>query len=181
MLLLLLGILLWCAGHGWKRLAPASRARFGDKGKGIAALAIGAGLLLMIFGYRWAPFIPVWTPPAVMTHINNLLMLAAMFLFFVGGAKGKIAQKFRHPQLTAVKTWAVAHLIVNGDLASILLFGAMLAWAVAEVVVINRAEPAWTPPAEVRKNGDIMAAVIGAVAFAVVAGIHVWFGLYPFG
>lgn len=102
MLLLILGILLWCAGHLWKRLAPDARAGFGDKGKMIAAAVIGAGLLLMILGYRGAVFVPVWTPPAVLTHINNLLMLLAVFLFFVGGAKGKIAQKFRHPQLTGV-------------------------------------------------------------------------------
>ena len=181
MLLLILGILLWSAGHLWKRLAPDARAGFGDKGKMIAAAVIGAGLLLMILGYRGAAFVPVWTPPAVLTHINNLLMLLAVFLFFVGGAKGKIAQRFRHPQLTAVKTWAVAHLLVNGDVASILLFGSMLGWAVAEVILINKAQPVWTPPATIDRNGDIKAAVIGAVAFAVIAAVHVWLGYYPFG
>ncbi|MCA8882013.1 MAG: hypothetical protein KDA73_19125 [Rhodobacteraceae bacterium] len=180
MLLLILGILLWSFGHLFKRLAPAARDGMGEAGKGLVAVAIGAGLVLMILGYRWAPVEPVWTPPALMTHINNLLMLAAMFLFFVGGARGRIAQKFRHPQLTAVKTWAVAHLIVNGDVASILLFGSMLLWAVAEVVLINRSGP-FVPPAVVRKNGDIIAAVIGAVAYAVIAAVHVWLGYYPFG
>ena len=66
MLLLILGILLWCAGHLWKRLAPDARAGAGDKGKLIAAAVIGAGLLLMILGYRGAAFVPVWTPPAEM-------------------------------------------------------------------------------------------------------------------
>ena len=65
--------------------------------------------------------------------------------------------------------------------ASILLFGSMLGWAVAEVVLINKAQPVWTPPATIDRNGDIKAAVIGAVAFAAIAAVHVWLGYYPFG
>ena len=80
-----------------------------------------------------------------------LALLIAVFLFFVGGAKGRIAQRFRHPQLTAVKTWAVAHLLVNGTLADVILFGGILAWAVVSVILINRANRDWTRPGAPRR------------------------------
>ena len=182
MLLLVLGILLWCAGHLWKRLAPDARAGLGDKGKAVAAAVIGVGLVLMILGYRGAAFVPVWTPPALMTHINNLLMLVAVFLFFVGGAKGKIAQRFRHPQLTGFSLWAFAHLLVNGDLPSFVLFGGLLLWALVEMAVINRAEPNWVrPPHQTVMRKEVMAAVGAVAAYLVVGLIHAWLGYNPFG
>lgn len=127
MTLLIAGLILWTATHYFKRLMPARRAAMGDKGKGPIALLIVASLLMMIFGYRWAEFIPVWSPPAFFTHINNLLMLIAFFVFGMSATTGRLRGKMRHPMLLSVKIWAVAHLLVNGDLASIILFGGMLA------------------------------------------------------
>ena len=107
-------------------------------------------------------------------------MVLAVYLYAASGTKARIATKMRHPQLTAVKTWAVAHLLVNGDSASVVLFGGLLAWAVAEVIVINRASatgprrPGADPSAEVK-------AIVGTVVvFAVIAGIHIWLGYWPF-
>lgn len=181
MFLLILGIVLWIAAHLFKRVAPARRAAMGEKGKGVVAGALFIALILIIIGFRGAPDIQIWNPPAFMVHINNLLMLVAFYLFGISMAKGRHAQRIRHPQLTAVKTWAVAHLLVNGDLASILLFGGMLGWAVAEVVLINKAEPVWTKPTVIRKNGDLINLAVSFVVFAIVGGIHVMLGLYPFG
>ena len=123
----------------------------------------------------------LWYPPAFLSHVNNLLMLLAMYLFGLGAVKGRLAQLVRHPQLTAVKTWALAHLLVNGDLASILLFGGIMGWAVAEVVLINKAEPAWTPPETVNQRGDLLNVAYALTAFVVVAVVHNWLGYYPFG
>lgn len=86
----------------------------------------------------------------------------------------------RHPQLTGFKAWAVAHLLVNGDLASVVLFGGLLAWAVLEVIVINRAEPEWTPPAWGGRAAEIRAVVGAVVLFAIVAAVHTWLGYWPF-
>jgi uncharacterized membrane protein len=86
----------------------------------------------------------------------------------------------RHPQLIGFKTWAVAHLLVNGDWASVILFGGLLAWAVAEVIVINRAVPEWEPPEWKGPSAEIKAVLFAVVAFAVVAGIHMWLGYWPF-
>ena len=145
MTLLILGVILWSLAHFYKRLMPAHRAGMGDKGKGSVAAAIGISILLMIFGYRGAEFVSVWSPPAFFTHINNLLMLGAFFLFGMSATTGRLRGKMRHPQLAAVKVWATAHLLVNGDLASIILFGGLLIWAILSVVLINRSQD-WVRP-----------------------------------
>lgn len=183
MFLLILGLILWVGAHYFKRLAPDARAKLGEPGKGLVAVLIVAGVALMIIGYRGADFIPIWNPPAFMVHINNLLMLLAFWIFGSSAAKGAKAwpaYRTRHPQLLAVKTWAVAHLLVNGDLASIILFGGLLAWAVVSVILINRAEPGWTPPPHAGRATYIRLVVITAVIFAVVVTIHSWLGVSPF-
>ncbi len=183
MILLILGILLWVAAHYFKRLAPDLRANMGNAGKGVVALAIVGGLILMIIGYRSADFINIWYPPAFLTHVNNLLMLLAVWVYGSSAAKGAKAwpaYKTRHPQLMAVKIWALAHLLVNGDLASIILFASMLAWAVGEVIMINRAEPEWTAPSPAGRKTYIRLAVISIVMLVVISGIHYALGVSPF-
>lgn len=180
MTLLILGLILWTLAHYFKRLAPELRASLGDPGKGIVALLIVASLVAIIFGYRWAAFIPVWYPPSFMVHINNLLMLIAFFVYGMSATTGRLRGKMRHPQLTAVKIWAVAHLLVNGDLASIILFGGMLAWSVGSVILINRAEPDWQRPEPGAAKKDVLLVVITLVMFSVVAAIHLWLGVSPF-
>lgn len=179
MTLLTLGVILWAAAHFFKRLAPGVRGPMGDKGKGLVAVAIMISLLMMIFGYRGAEFIHVWAPPAWTVHLNNLMMLIAVFVYGMSATKGRLRGKMRHPQLTAVKIWAVAHLLVNGDLASIILFGGMLAWAVVSVILINRSE-VWVRPAPGEAKKDILLVVITLVLFGVMTGIHAWLGVSPF-
>ena len=180
MLLMILGILLWSGGHFFKRLAPAARAGLGDKGKGLAALGILAGLVLMVIGYRNAEFIPVWYPPAFLTHVNNLLMLLAVVLVGMSATTGRLRGWMRHPMLTGVKVWAVAHLLVNGDLASIVLFGSMLAWAVASVILINKSET-WERPEPGDAKGDVKLAIISLAVYGIMIGVHTWLGVPPVG
>lgn len=177
--ILILGLILWVAAHYFKRLMPDARAAMGDKGKGLVAVLLLVSLVLIIWGYRGAAFIPVWTPPSFMVHINNLLMLVAVFVYGMSATTGRLRGKMRHPQLTAVKIWAVAHLLVNGDLASILLFGTMLAWAVGSVILINRAG-SWERPAPGDAKKDVLLVVISLVMFAVMVGVHIWLGVWPF-
>ena len=183
MALLILGMILWVGAHYFKRLMPDQRAALGNKGKGVIAVAIVASLVLIIIGYRGAAFINIWYPPSFMTHINNLLMVLAFWVYGSSAAKGAKAwpaYKTRHPQLMAVKIWAVAHLLVNGDLASIILFGGMLAWAVGSVILINKAEPNWTPPPAAGMKTYIRLAIITLVMLVVVIGIHTMLGVSPF-
>ncbi len=181
MVLMIAGILLWSFAHWFKRLAPDARARLGQPGMGLIALLLLASLAMMIFGYRWAAFIPVWSPPAFLTHVNNLLMLIAFYIYMSTAAlPGKvwIASKIRHPQLIGFKTWAIAHLLVNGDVASILLFGGLLAWAVVSVILINKGGDTFDRSKAPIKSEPVFAAVALA-AFAAVAFIHSLL-LWPF-
>ena len=181
MILLILGLLLWSQAHFFKRLAPARHAALGERSKGIVAVLVVISIIVMIFGYRMADFIPVWTPPSFFTGINNLLMLAAFFLIGMSATKGRLKGWMRHPMLLAVKVWALAHLVVNGDLASIVLFGGMLAWAVVSVILINRAEPVYVRPESGPASKDILLVVISVLTFVVAAVIHLALGVNPFG
>ncbi len=180
MAIMIAGIVLWAAFHLFKRLMPELRASMGNAGKGLVTIGTLAGLGLMIWGYRMAETIPVWSPPGWTTGVNNLLMLAAVFFLGVGHSKGRLRARFRHPMLASVKIWAVAHLLVNGDLAAIVLFGSMLAWAVVEVVLINRAEP-WVPKTPGDPKRDLVLVAITLGTYAVISGIHIWLGVWPFG
>jgi uncharacterized membrane protein len=181
MIVLILGLALWSGAHFWKRLAPASHAGFGDKGKGIVAICAVLGIVLMVIGYRMAEGAVYWGRSPAMTGINNLLMLFAIYLFAASGAKTRITRTIRHPQLTAVKVWALAHLLVNGDVPSLVLFGGLLAWAVVEVILINRANRDWTPPPLAPAKKEVTAVVITVVVYGIVSAIHAWLGYNPFG
>ena len=177
---LIAGIALFALPHWARRLVTDRRAAWGDKGKGVLSVLMLLGVVAMVIGYRNAGFVNVWVPPAFMTHIANLLILIGFWFFALSAINGTMAARVRHKQLTGVKAWAVAHLLVNGDLASILLFGGMLAWAVVSVILINRANRAWDRPAHTSVLKDVIALGVGAGLYAVVAAIHTWLGYYPF-
>ncbi|SLN26679.1 NnrU protein [Roseovarius gaetbuli] len=179
MIYLILGLALWVAAHLFKRVAPDLRAQMGNVGKAVVAFGILAGLGLMILGYKQAEVVNLWYPPTWAVHVNNLLMLVAVFVYGMSATTGRLRGRMRHPQLTAVKIWAVAHLLVNGDLASVVLFGGMLIWAVLEVIVINRSQD-WDRPAPGPAKKDIILVIITLVMFVVIAGIHMWLGVRPF-
>ncbi|MCK0120229.1 NnrU family protein [Loktanella sp. F6476L] len=181
MIYILAGLILWSGVHFWKRIAPKERAKFGDKGKGIVALGSVAGIVLMVIGYKVADGTLYWGRSPAMTGINNLLMLFAFYLFAASGAKTRVTRAIRHPQLTAVVVWSVAHILVNGDSPSFLLFGGMAAWAIAEMLVINRAEGQRGPYHEVPIKKEITAVIATVVVFLVVATIHILLGYNPFG
>jgi uncharacterized membrane protein len=179
---LIAGVLLWALSHLMKRVAPGLRTGLGDNGGKLLVTALSLiALVLMVLGYRQADVIVLWSPPAFLTHLNNLLMLLAVFLLTLGYSRGRLRTRLRHPMLTSVKTWAVAHLLVNGDLASLILFGGLLAWAVVSVILINRAERVWTPPAPGPVVNDLIYAAVSLGIFAAIAGVHTWLGYWPFG
>lgn len=181
LILMILGIALWAGAHLFKRAAPAARANMGDKGRGPIALALLASIVLMVIGFRGAEVGQVWYPPVWTTHVNNLLVLIAIFMMSPAPRKGKLLNNMRHPMLTGFGLWAVAHLLVNGDLASVILFGGLLIWAIVEVVVINRAEPRWHPSQTGTYAKDGMFLVASVILVGVIGYIHFWLGYWPFG
>jgi uncharacterized membrane protein len=180
MIWLILGLLLWSGAHFLKRLAPGIRRPMGDRGKGVVALLSVAAIVLMVIGYRSWDSAILWNRASWAIHLNNLAMLVALYLYAASGMKTRVTRLIRHPQLTAVLIWAGAHIIANGDVASLVLFGGLGLWAAASIALINAqdAPPMPNPPAPIGKEfGAMLGAVLvtGAIAY-----VHVWFGLSPF-
>lgn len=181
MVWLTLGVALWAYSHLMKRVTPGFRAGLGDKnGRLVATVLTVASLALIIYGFMAADFVPLWEPPAFLRHINNLLMLIAVFLLGVGYVPGVVRTKMRHPMLGAVKFWALAHLLVNGDLASLILFGGMLAWAVVDMIMINKMQP-WNKPAAGPLRNDLIWLIGAVVLMGGIGMIHAKLGYPVFG
>lgn len=179
--LLELGVLLWAGAHFFKRAAPDLRARMGDAGKGVVAVAVVISIVLMVIGYRAADVVILWSLGSWSVHLNNLLMVIAVMLFGTGHSKSRLRATMRHPMLYGLLVWVVAHLLVNGDLASLMLFGGLGLWAMVTIRLINRDDPVPPPYTEGTRKGDIRLAVITALFFAVITGVHIWLGYWPFG
>ena len=184
MTLLILGLALWWAGHLFPIYAPGARAaavaRLGTGPyKGLFALVALAAIVLMVVGYRQAAFVNLWFPPAWTIHLNNLLMLVSVFLLGARDAKSSARHYIRHPMLWGVAVWAAAHLLVNGDLASVVLFGGLLVWAFVAMAGSNRRDGAWERPPKGDTAGLVRHLVITLAVFAVILGLHWLLGVRP--
>jgi len=179
MLSLVAGLTLFFGAH----LVPAApgakarlAARVGGEGrfKGLFSIAAGLGLALLIVGYGQAPYIELWTPPVWTRHLALALMLPAVILLVAAYAPaGRIKAAVKHPMLAGVKVWSLAHLLANGDLASLLLFGSFLAYGVIDRISVARRERAGLirAPAAGPARNDAVAVGLGV---AVYAGILFW-------
>lgn len=175
MTILLLGIVLFIGTHMIRVVAPGFRslmvARFGENGwKGVHSVASIVSLVVLIYGWRQAPVVDIWFPPAGMAHLTVTLMLIASICLVAGLLPaGHIATKTKHPMVLSVKIWALSHLLANGDLASILLFGSFLAWGVIVRIALKRRQRAGALVARpfVSAKYDLMAVVGGAVLWAL--------------
>jgi uncharacterized membrane protein len=137
------------------------------------SLLSAAGLALMIWGfahYRATGWIDVWYPPTALKHIAVALMLPAVILVVASYIRGRIYTTLKHPMLAGVKLWAAAHLIANGDLGSIILFGSFLGWAVFDRISLKRRGDAGAPPIPVGgPANDLIAVAVGVVAYLALA------------
>lgn len=184
MIYLILGLVLFLGTHTLTSRRETRRDlihRLGAGGfKGLYSLASVAGLLLIIHGfgvYRATGWINIWYPPVWTKHLALTLMLPVFVLLATNMSTSWIAQKVKHPMLLAVKIWATAHLLANGDLGSILLFGGMLAWAVTARISTKRrpediAKQASIVPIAFGRR-DIIALVVGLILYvATVLWLH---------
>ena len=136
-------------------------------------------VVMMVMGYQQAATTVWWGRQTPWVGVNNVLVYLG-FYFIVGSNLGaRVAGVIRHPQLTAIKLWSLAHLLVNGDSASLILFGGLLVWAVLEVVIINQQDgkPQLSKPnpSLIRELGAV---AITLILYGVVACIHGMLG-YP--
>ena len=176
MTLLILGLIIFLGSHAFVRFrGPRDQmaTKLGAQPyRGVFSLISLAGFVLLIYGYgqyRAAGMIPVWTPPTFLSHISLLLMLPVMIFLIAAYSPGKIKAAVVHPMLGAVKIWALAHLLANGDLGSILLFASFFAWALFARIRLGKAERVSVPMG----TGDWIAIGGGvAVWVAFIAGLH---------
>ena len=155
--------------------------------RGLFALIAIVGLALIGFGfarYRAEGLIPLWYPPAWTRHIVVVLMWPASILVAAAYIPGNIKRALKHPMLVGVKTWAVAHLCANGDLGGIVLFGAVLAWAVYDRITLKHRSDAGAPPIPLggRRN-DIIAVIVGTILYLALGFVFhpIVIGLPAFG
>jgi len=134
MMLLVIGIVVFLGLH----LLPTQSGlretlidRLGENGyKALFSVLSAAAFVLLVYGFAKAPVIQVWSPPGWTRWVAIVLMLPAFIFLVAAYVSGTIKARLKHPFLVAIKTWALAHLLANGDLASIILFGSFLAYAV---------------------------------------------------
>jgi uncharacterized membrane protein len=162
-------------------------ARFGEGPYKIAySIASIVGVLLIAWGfgqYRATGYIPVWEPPAWTRHITALLVLLAVICVVAAYSPGRIKTTLKHPMLVGVKLWAFAHLISNGDLGSIILFGSILGWAVFDRISLKRRTDPGGPPVPVGGvRQDIIAVIVGTLIYLLLGWLHPYvIGVAAFG
>jgi len=190
MTMLLIGLVLFFGIHSISIFANPWRDRLASSlgelmWKGVYSLLSLGGFLLMMAGYsvlRLGPHL-LYVPPAGLRHVAALLMLPVFPLLLAAYLPGRIRRAAKHPMLVAVKFWALAHLLANGMLADVLLFGSFLIWAVADRISLKRRVPRPTPAAPERAINDVMVVVGGLLLYGAFA--MVWhqrlFGVAPFG
>src|SRR6266513_4337333 len=167
--ILVLGLVAFLGAHVFVTLRAPRAAlikRIGESTyKGLMSLVSLAGLIMIGYGfgqYRATGWIDVWSPPPWTYYVTQLLMWPASICVVAAYSRGNIWRRLKHPMLVGVKTWAVAHLISNGDLGSIVLFGSVLAWAVFDQITLKRRSDAGAPaiPADGRRR-DLIAIAVG--------------------
>lgn len=182
MLYLIIGLILFLGAHSVEIFSSTLRAnavaRMGERPwKGLYALISIVGFILIIWGYGQARQDPIllYAPPVWMRHLSALIMLPVFPLILAAYLPGRIKAALKHPMLAAVKFWALAHLLSNGMLADVVLFGSFLAWAVADRISFKRRvmRPIHTAPPG--KMNDVIAVVAGlAIYVAFVLWLHLW-------
>lgn len=175
---LIAGLIIFLGVHSIGIVAPAWRdataARLGDATwKALFALASAIGFVMLVHGYGLARLDPhvLYASPAWMRHVTALLMLPVFPLLLAAYLPGRIQATVKHPMLTATKAWALSHLLVNGTVADVLLFGGFLAWAVADRIAAGKRpvqrRTLASPPS---RWNDLIAIVGGLVLYAVFVG-----------
>jgi uncharacterized membrane protein len=188
MLILIAGLALFFAAHSVSIVAPFWRDRMvllvGPlQWKGLYAVVAIAGFIALVWGYGLARQTPtiLYTPPLGLRYVSFVLMLPVFPLALAAYLPGKIKTAVRHPLLAATTLWAAAHLLSNGTLAAVLLFGSFLAWAVVDRISMQRRVPALTPTLPASRLNDAIAVGGGLALYVLfVWRLHLWLiGVQP--
>jgi uncharacterized membrane protein len=171
-------VLLWVVVHLFPSVMPTARANLIEKVgegpyKGLFAVDLVIAIVLMVFGWRSITPEYLYTPPLGVTpYLVSVLVLISFVLMGAANVPTNIKRYLRHPMLTGVIVWGVAHLLANGDNRSVILFGGLTVWAAIAIVTISKRDGAWTKPDPVPVLKDIVLVIVGLVLTAVVAYFH---------
>ena len=182
MYLLITGLILFFAVHSISIINEPWRNRMVQRigempWQGIYSIVSIVGFVLIVQGYGIARQHPVilYTPPNGLRHVSLVLMVFVFPLLFATYIPGKIRDTVKHPMLVAIKTWAVAHLLVNGSLADVILFGSFLAWAVVDRISLKHRATRPVPGIPETRINDGFAIIIGLICYFVfVFRLHAW-------
>lgn len=174
MILLAFGVLITSLLHlvaAVPSLKARVKARIGEKAYGpVFGLASLLGVVIIVLGWRLSDFVPVYDPPEWGRHANFLFTCIAFICLGSFIFRGKLRQRLRFPMAVGVMFWATGHLLANGDLASLILFGGLFLYAATHFVIASA--NGIRPSPEVRKGHDLMAVVIGIALYSVMAQLH---------
>jgi uncharacterized membrane protein len=179
MAVLIVGLALFLGIHTLTTLREPRAALIGRMGegpyKGLYSAVSAIGLVLIVWGfarYRDTAYVQIWTPPDWLHPVVLVLMwFAFLALAAAYSPIGWIKGTLRHPMLVGVKSWALAHLLANGDLGALLLFGTFLVWAVYDRIAVKR-RGALGAPRSGFTTGDVIALVVGSAVYAAMFWLH---------
>jgi uncharacterized membrane protein len=183
--LLVLGLALWWIAHLQKSAGAPLRQKLvdalGDNSfRGVISLLLVISLVLIVVGWRSTTPVEMYDAPAWGRAVATPLVLLALYLFVASGTASNVKRLLRHPQLTGLAVWALAHLLSNGDNRSLVLFGGLGLWALVEMPLINRRDGARERPASLPVATDLKLVAIAVVAFVVLFVVHPYlFGASP--
>jgi uncharacterized membrane protein len=182
MSLLILGIVLFLGTHTLTMLRGVRAGLVGQMGangfRALYSVLSLVGFVLIVWGfhvYRAEGWVQVWSPPAGMRHATiSLMWFAFVALASMGRKPSRIRGWLRHPMLAAIKIWALAHLLANGDLGGMILFGSFLAWAVVDRIAVKKRGDIGAPRVTAFTRADAVAIVAGTVAYIAMIFLHPW-------
>lgn len=172
--ILVLGLVIFFAVHAIPAMSLRDSLieKFGFQAyRGLFALGSIIGFALIIYGKGYAEFISVWSPPAFTRHITMLFLLIAMLMLGISLVPNNLRRFIRHPMLLSVAFWGTGHLISNGDLASIILFGSFLAFSIQKMISQSRRGP-FEPPEKVAFAWNAGAVVGGVAVYGLAVKFH---------
>lgn len=174
MILLIIGLVVFLGIHSISIVAPQLRTRLvaalgPNPWRGLYSLVSAVGFGLILYGFHLSRLQPLvlYVPPLWLRHVTFLLMLPVFPLMFAAYLPGRIKTALKHPMLASVKFWALAHLLANGMLADVLLFGSFLVWAVFDRVSFKRRPPQVMRTAPPGRLNDAIAVVVGLAVYAL--------------
>ena len=184
--IMVLGLAVFFGAHTFTTMRTPRAALIGRLGEApykiIYSLVSLVGIVLIAYGfsrYRAAGMIEIWDPPRWLRHVNNLLLWPAFVCVAAAYIPGDIKRVLKQPMLVGIKLWAFGHLLANGDLGSIILFGSFLAWAVYDRITLKRRTDPGAPDFGLGgRDCDTVAVIVGTLLYLALG---FWFHPYVVG